>query len=85
MTDVGRHPKIELLAYSEVKKVTGYVGNFKVTVHRKARFVDEKECTACGDRNYRTQVNTLGGAPKMELNKFCKRERKRTVHKLRRK
>ncbi len=49
MTDVGRHPLIELLAYSEVKKVTGYVGNFNVTVRRKARFVDEKECTACGD------------------------------------
>ena len=49
MTDVGRHPNVELLAYSEVKQVTGYVGNFKAVVHRKARFVDEKECTACGD------------------------------------
>jgi heterodisulfide reductase subunit A len=49
MTDVGRHPLIELLAYSEVKDVKGYVGNFKVKVLRKARFVDEKECTACGD------------------------------------
>jgi len=49
MTDVGRHPLIELLAYSEVKTVRGYVGNFTVTVTRKARYVDEKECTACGD------------------------------------
>jgi heterodisulfide reductase subunit A len=49
MTDVGRHPKVELLSYSEVKQVTGYVGNFKVKVHRKARFVVESECTACGD------------------------------------
>jgi len=43
------------------------------------------ECKECGDRNYRTEVNTMGGIPKMELKKFCKRERKRTVHKLRKK
>jgi heterodisulfide reductase subunit A len=49
MTDVGRHPLIELMTYSEVKNVRGYVGNFTVTVTRHARYVDEKECTACGD------------------------------------
>jgi large subunit ribosomal protein L33 len=43
------------------------------------------ECADCGDRNYRTEVNTMGGTPKLELKKFCKRERKRTVHKLKRK
>ncbi len=43
------------------------------------------ECKDCGDRNYRTPVNVQGGAPKLELKKFCKRERKHTVHKLRRK
>jgi large subunit ribosomal protein L33 len=43
------------------------------------------ECTECGDRNYRTNVNTTGGVPKLELKKFCRRERKRTVHKIRRK
>ena len=49
MMDVGRHPKIELLAYSEVEDIAGYVGNFKVKVRKKARYVDESECTACGD------------------------------------
>ena len=49
MTDVGRHPRIELLTLSEVEEVSGYIGNFKVKVRRKARYVDEKECTACGD------------------------------------
>jgi heterodisulfide reductase subunit A len=49
MMDVGRHPMIELMAYSEVEDVSGYVGNFKVKVRKKARYVDEKECTACGD------------------------------------
>ncbi|MBN1437591.1 MAG: 50S ribosomal protein L33 [Sedimentisphaerales bacterium] len=43
------------------------------------------ECTECGERNYRTQVNTMGGVPKMELKKYCKKERKHTVHKLRKK
>ncbi len=49
MMDVGRHPNIELMTYSEVEEVSGYVGNFRVRVRRKARYVNEKECTACGD------------------------------------
>ena len=47
MMDVGRHPKIELLTYSEIENVTGYIGNFHVNVRRKARYVDEVACTAC--------------------------------------
>ena len=43
------------------------------------------QCTECKDLNYRTEVNVQGGVPKLELKKFCKRERKRTVHKLKRK
>jgi len=34
---------------SEVVDVKGYVGNFKVKILKKARYVDEKECTSCGD------------------------------------
>ena len=49
MMDVGRHPRIELLVYSEVEDISGYVGNFKVRVCKKARYVDENECTACND------------------------------------
>ncbi len=48
MMDVGRHPLIKLLAYSTVEQVSGYVGNFKVKIKRKARYVDEELCTACG-------------------------------------
>ncbi|MFC1994601.1 CoB-CoM heterodisulfide reductase HdrA2 [Chloroflexota bacterium] len=47
MMDVGRHPRIELLAYSTVEEVSGYVGNFRVRVRRKARCVDETVCNAC--------------------------------------
>jgi len=48
MLDVGRHPNIALLAYSEVEKVDGRAGDFKVTVRRKRRYVDEDKCTGCG-------------------------------------
>jgi heterodisulfide reductase subunit A len=49
MMDAGRHPRIKLLTYSEVENVTGYVGNFKVTVRKKARYVDETVCNSCGE------------------------------------
>ena len=48
MMDVGRHPNVELLAYSLVEKVEGEAGDFKVTIRRKARYVDEDKCTGCG-------------------------------------
>jgi heterodisulfide reductase subunit A len=49
MMDVGRHPRIKLLAYSEIEHVSGFIGNFNVKVRKKARYVDENECTACSD------------------------------------
>jgi len=48
MMDAGRHPKIELLTYSEVEEVSGYVGNFSVRIRKRARSVDEEKCTGCG-------------------------------------
>ncbi len=48
MTLVGSHPYIELMSYSEVEEVSGYIGNFKVKIRKKARYVDEDKCTGCG-------------------------------------
>jgi heterodisulfide reductase subunit A len=48
MVSVGRHPNIKLLSYSEVESVSGYVGNFNVRVRKKARYIDETQCTGCG-------------------------------------
>ncbi len=48
MTDVGRHPNIELLTYSEVVEVSGQAGQFRVKVVKKPRFVDVAKCTGCG-------------------------------------
>jgi heterodisulfide reductase subunit A len=49
MVSVGHHPNISLLSYSDVVNVSGYVGNFKVTVKKKPRYVDTKACTGCGE------------------------------------
>ena len=48
MLESNRHPNIEILSYSEVIEVDGYIGNFKIKVKRKARYVDENKCTGCG-------------------------------------
>lgn len=48
MVDVGQHPNITLMTYSEVEAVGGHLGNFTVTVRKKARYVDEEHCTGCG-------------------------------------
>ena len=48
MTLVGSHPNIELMTYSEVEEVSGFIGNFKVKIRKKARYVDEDKCTGCG-------------------------------------
>jgi heterodisulfide reductase subunit A len=49
MIECLRHPDIELLAYSEVREVTGSAGNFVVKVVRKPRFIDVDKCTGCGE------------------------------------
>ena len=35
------------MTFSEVESVSGFVGNFHVTVRKKARYVDANECTSC--------------------------------------
>jgi heterodisulfide reductase subunit A len=49
LVDVGRHPNIELLTNSEVVKVEGNPGHFKVTVNKKPRYVNIDKCNGCGD------------------------------------
>ena len=48
MVDCAQNEKIRIYAYSEVEAVKGFVGNFKVTIRKKARFVDTTRCTGCG-------------------------------------
>ncbi len=43
------------------------------------------ECTECGEQNYRTSKRLKGGTPRLELRKYCPRERRHTLHRERRK
>ena len=49
MVEVGQHPRIKLYSYSEVEAVEGFIGNFKVKIRQKPRYVDISKCTGCGD------------------------------------
>jgi heterodisulfide reductase subunit A len=49
MSAVRSNPNITLWTYSEVSEVNGFVGNFKVKVKRKPRYVDEELCVGCSD------------------------------------
>ena len=48
MVSVGQEPNIELMSYSEVEEISGFIGNFKVRVRHQARHV-ELNCTGCGE------------------------------------
>ncbi|MFB3925237.1 MAG: FAD-dependent oxidoreductase [Syntrophales bacterium] len=47
MDAVLQNPRIELLTYTEVTEVKGFVGNFEITIRKKARYVDHEKCNAC--------------------------------------
>lgn len=48
MVDAAQNEKIHIYSYSEVSDVKGFVGNFDVTIKKKARYVKEDICTGCG-------------------------------------
>lgn len=48
MFNVGNHKNITMLTWSEVEKVDGYIGNFTVTIRKRARYIDQSLCTGCG-------------------------------------
>ena len=48
MVDAAQHEKIHIYSYSEVEKVSGFVGNFSVTIKKKPRYVNSDLCTGCG-------------------------------------
>jgi heterodisulfide reductase subunit A len=48
MSEISREKNIELLTYSEVVEVSGYIGNFDVTILKKPHYVDQVKCTGCG-------------------------------------
>ena len=49
MVDAARHPKVDIRTYTEVERVDGYVGNFKVLLREKSRYVRADRCNGCGE------------------------------------
>jgi len=48
LVEIGRHKDIEIITLSDVEKVEGEAGNFKLILHKKPRYIDEDKCTGCG-------------------------------------
>ncbi len=48
MVAVGQEKNVILMTNSEVEKVNGFVGNFKVDINQRSRYV-KSNCTGCGD------------------------------------
>lgn len=49
MVEASHHERITIMTDSEVVDISGFVGNFKVKIHRKPRYVIEDKCNLCGD------------------------------------
>ena len=45
--ECARHPNIEIITYTEVERVEGEAGDFKVTLLKKPRYIIEEKCTGC--------------------------------------
>lgn len=48
MIDCFRHPNITIYSYSSLQEVTGTIGNFKVKILARPRYVNFEKCTGCG-------------------------------------
>ncbi|MBR6708223.1 MAG: CoB--CoM heterodisulfide reductase iron-sulfur subunit A family protein, partial [Clostridia bacterium] len=48
MVEAAAHEKINIYTYSEIEKISGFVGDFTVDIRRKARSIDMNKCTGCG-------------------------------------
>jgi NADH:ubiquinone oxidoreductase subunit E len=49
LVDIGRHKDIEILSLADIESIEGGPGNFKVSLRKKARYVNEDKCTGCGE------------------------------------
>jgi len=49
MVDVGQNPNIKLMTYCEIVEISGFIGNYKVKIRKKPRYIDVSKCTGCGE------------------------------------
>jgi heterodisulfide reductase subunit A len=48
LVSTGRHHNVKLITNADLEKVEGASGNFKVTLKKRNRYIDETKCTGCG-------------------------------------
>src|SRR4030043_2092065 len=48
LVEIGRHKDIEIITLSDIEKIEGEAGNFKLILNKKPRYIDEEKCTGCG-------------------------------------
>ena len=77
MSEAIQHENITLMSYAELEEVSGSVGNFKVKIRQKARYVDYDKCTGCGicsekmpPQGHRYRVRSRHGLPQGHLHAF---------------
>jgi heterodisulfide reductase subunit A len=63
LVECGRHHNIELITYADVLKVEGEPGKFKVSVKKRARYVDADKCTGCGSCYNACPVKNIANFP----------------------
>ena len=49
MMEVANNHNIDLITYSEIKNIDGNIGNYKVKIRKKPRYINLDKCTGCGD------------------------------------
>ena len=59
MVQVAQHQNIKLFSYSEVIEVSGFVGNFKAKILKKARYIDPDKCNGCGECALKCPIKVL--------------------------
>ncbi|MCW3988316.1 MAG: CoB--CoM heterodisulfide reductase iron-sulfur subunit A family protein [Candidatus Bathyarchaeota archaeon] len=49
MVEISQHPRVKIRTCSEVTKASGYIGNFKIEVRARPRYINEEVCDGCGE------------------------------------
>ena len=49
LVECGRHLNIEIHTLTDVAEIAGEPGNFRVTLKKQPRYIDQAKCTGCGE------------------------------------
>jgi len=48
LVEIGRHKDIEIITLSDIERIEGEAGDFKVILNKRPRYINEEKCTGCG-------------------------------------